>query len=314
MQSVLVTGATGFVGGHAAGLLLDRGWRVRRVLRKMKSVSPEEDAVAVGDIGPATDWTEALAGIDCVLHLAAHVHVAHGAESDFHRVNVEGTKLLAEEAARAGVKRFVFVSSIKVNGETTGAKPFTEDDVPAPADAYGRSKRDAEAALWHIAAETGLEVVVVRPPLVHGPGVRGNLHRIMALLVRGIPLPLAAVVNRRSLVGVANLGHLLALCLDHPAAPGETFLASDTRALSTPDLLRLIAQGLHARARLFPMPPAALRLAASLLGRQDDLDKLCLSLEIDAGKARALLGWAPTVSVERGLSEMAQWHVDHARG
>jgi nucleoside-diphosphate-sugar epimerase len=273
---------------------------VRRATRIADGAS-----VAVGDIGSETRWAEALEGVDFVLHLAAHVHHAHASEGDFRRVNVDGTRRLAEEAARLGVRRFVFVSSIKVNGEATNERPFTEGDAPAPVDAYGRSKRDAEASLWRVAAETGLEVVVVRPPLVYGPGAGGNLRRLMALVSRGLPLPLSAIRNRRSFVGVANFTDLIALCLDHPAAAGETFLAADEPALSTPRLLHLLADGLGAPVSLFPAPFAALRLAAALSGRQDEFGKLSLSLEVDATKARTRLGWVSALSVEEGLREMA---------
>lgn len=260
----------------------------------------------VGDIGPATDWTTVLNGVDCVVHLAARAHVMDDSAPEplaaYREVNVAGTRRLAEQAAAAGVRRLVMVSSIKVNGERTApGAPFLFSDPPAPEDAYGLSKWEAEQALWLVAAETGLEVVVVRPPLVYGPGARGNFQRLLRWVARGLPLPLGAVENRRSLVALDNLVDLLRVCIDHPAATGQTFLVSDGEDLSTPELIRRLAAAMGRKPRLLPVPPALLRLGGWLLGRSGEVARLLGSLQVDIAHTREILGWTPPISVQEGL-------------
>jgi nucleoside-diphosphate-sugar epimerase len=267
--------------------------------------------VQVGDIHGSTDWGPALDGITTVIHLAARVHVMHetaaDALSEFRRVNTAGTERLARAAAAAGAHRFVYVSSIKVNGEATTDRPFTGSDPADPKDPYGISKHEAEQALWSVAAETGLDVVVVRPPLVYGPGVRGNFLRLLQLVRSGLPLPFGSANNRRSLVYVGNLADALLVCAVHPNAPGKTFLASDGDDLSTANLCRRIALALDRRPRLVPVPLRILASAAALAKRTPEYQRLFGSLQVDSSPLRTELGWAPPFTVNQGLHDTATW-------
>jgi len=244
-----------------------------------------------------------VSNVDVVVHLAARVHVMRDAARDpiteYRRVNTEGTLNLARQAATAGAQRFVFLSSVKVNGETGS---FRESDVPAPSDAYGLSKYEAEQGLKEIAAETGMAVVIIRSPLVYGPDVQANFRALMRGLALGIPLPLAAVDNRRSLVGLDNLVDLIVTCIEHPAAANETFFVSDGEDLSTPQLISRLARAMGRPARLIPLPPTLLTTGAMLLGKRDVAQRLLGSLQVDISKARRLLGWSPPVSLDEGLT------------
>jgi nucleoside-diphosphate-sugar epimerase len=312
---VLLTGSTGFVGEHTSAALVASGFTVRQASRQAvpPSATTERavERVLVGEVGPESDWAEALRGVDVVVHLAARVHVMDETESDplgeFRRVNVEGTRRLARQAADAGVRRFVFVSSVKVNGEETTGERFRAEDAPAPADPYGVSKWEAEGALREIEAATGLEVVVVRPPLVYGPGVRANFFRLLEGVSRGVPFPFARVENRRSLVFVRNLADALARCATHPAAAGRTFLVSDGTPVSTADLVRGIARAMGRPPRLLPVPPSWLELAGRLAGRTDVVRRLLGSLEVDDRAIRDALGWEPPFTMEEGLLETVAW-------
>lgn len=302
----LVTGASGFVGQALLEKLESVGVSACGVVRQMQS----EAYLTVGDIGPNTDWARALEGVDVVIHTAARVHVmsdsAANPITEFHRVNVDGTLNLARQAADAGVKRFVFISSIKVNGEWTQLdKPFTADDVPAPIDPYGISKYEAEIGLRKIAQEIGMEVVVIRPVLVYGPGVKANFLAMMQWLYKGVPLPFGAIQNKRSLVSLDNLVDLIVACVDHPAAANQTFLVSDGEDLSTPDLLRRTAKALGRPARLMPVPKHMLEKGLKILGKGDLAQRLCGSLQVDISKTRELLGWAPPVTVDEALKKTA---------
>lgn len=317
MQKVLVTGANGFVGRRLVAELGRRGTEVHAAVRRHNDIIPGDFSGrlalhAVGDIGPVTDWASALDGAETVVHLAARVHVMKEKTSDplmeFRHVNTLGTIRLASMAACAGVRRLVYVSTIKVNGEKTTDAVFHEDDLPCPSDPYAVSKREAEQALHRLSAETGLEIVVVRPPLVYGPGVGGNFLGMLKWIDRGIPLPLASVLNQRSLIALDNLVSLLVICLSHPGAAGEVFLAADGEDLSTPDLLRRAAYALGVKARLFPFPVPALRMASRILGMDKVCGRLCDSLRVDAGKARRLLGWVPPVSIDDGLQAVGAWY------
>jgi nucleoside-diphosphate-sugar epimerase len=315
MKKILVTGASGFVGQALCSTLVAHGHVVRAAVRSADSMPSADglDVVAVGEVGAQTDWSAVFAGVDYVIHCAARAHVMHETEADalaaYRAVNVAGTQRLAEQAAALGVRRLVFLSSIKVNGEQTAfGAPFLFSDAPAPEDPYDVSKWEAEQALWAVSAQTGLEVVVVRPPLVYGPGVKGNLLRLLRWVARGVPLPLGAVHNQRSLVGLSNLVDLLLRCAEHPAAAGQTFLASDGQDLSTPQLIRLMAEGMNRRARLLHVPVALLQAGGSLLGKRGEIDRLVGSLQVDNGHTQAQLGWIPPVSVEDGVREMARWY------
>jgi nucleoside-diphosphate-sugar epimerase len=313
---VLVTGATGFVGTAVLPALRARGHVVRAAVRREVDCDADEQ-VRVGDLSPDTDWREALAGVDAVVHLAARVHVMHDASTnplaEFRRSNVEGTLTLARAAARASAKRLVFLSSIKVNGEATTDRAFTERDAPAPRDPYGVSKAEAEEALRGVAVETGLEVVILRPPLVYGPGVRANFLRLLRFADRGVPLPFGAVDNRRSMVFVANLADAIVRCIEHPGAAGRTFLASDGEDLSTADLIRRLAAALGKRASLVPVPPGLMRAAARLLGKGAEADRLLGSLRIDSSALRESLGWRPPFTVDEGLAATAAWYQSASR-
>lgn len=310
---ILVTGATGFVGSFLCRRLLMEGWHVCGTVQKEKParlLEPGVEAVEVGSLGPATPWREALVGIHTIIHLAARVHImadpAADPQAEFSLVNTEGTSQLAREAATAGVRRLVFVSSIKVNGEEAPV-PYTESSVPQPTDPYGISKWEAEQALRKIEAETGLEVVVVRPPLVYGPGVKANFRNLLGLVHSGIPLPLASVANRRSLVYVGNLADALTLCATHPKAAGKTFLVSDGEDVSTPELVRRTAAALGVPARLFPVPVPLMRLAGFLTGKSPAVDRLTGSLAVDSSRIREELEWTPPFSMDDGLRATAEW-------
>jgi len=303
-SGVLVTGATGFIGQALCRRIREDGGQLRRALRG----ADEQDGVVVGDLSPATDWSAALTGVDCVVHLAARVHVMgdHSIDplSEFRRVNVGGTLNLARQAVAAGVRRLVFISSIKVNGELT--QPgclFSADDIPAPVDPYGASKYEAETGLLALASATGMEVVIIRPPLVYGPRVRANFLTMMRWLYAGVPLPFGAIHNLRSLVGLDNLIDLIVTCLDHPAAANQVFLVSDGEDLSTTGMLQRTAAAMGKPARLVPVPQDWLAHGLRLLGKRDLAQRLCGSLQVDISKSHELLGWIPPVSVDEGLGK-----------
>lgn len=316
---VLLTGASGFVGRAVqARLLMEEGYSLRAAHRRL----PDADTLGVELCrSPALDadgdWAEALTGVDAVIHCAARVHVMAEQATDplaeFRRVNVEGTLRLARQAVDAGVRRFVFVSSIKVSGEQTlPGQPFRADDPPQACDPYGISKREAEEGLLALGAAIGLEVVIVRPPLVYGPGVKANFLAMMRWLKRGIPLPLGAIHNGRSLVAVDNLADLLVLCLSHPAAAGQRFLVSDGEDLSTSELLRRLGRALDRPARLLPVPQSLIEGAARLLGRADLSQRLCGSLQVNIDKTRERLGWVPPLSVDQALARTASHFLEDA--
>lgn len=314
-DTVLVTGANGFIGQALCDILAASGRRVRKAVRR--AIPGLSDAVAVGDIGPDTDWRTALEGVNSVVHLAARTHVLRETATDplaeYRKTNVSGTERLARSAAACGVRRFVFLSSVKVNGERTTARPYGEGDTPLPEDAYGISKWEAEQALFRIAAGTGLEGVVLRPPLVYGPGVKGNFLRLMNLVACGVPLPLGAVANRRSLISTGNLAGAIIQALDAPQAAGRTYLVSDGEDVSTPDLVRGLARALGVKPRLLSFPLAALGLAATLAGKRAELARLTGSLQVDSSRIRSELGWRPSFALAQGLDQTARWYLDRAR-
>jgi nucleoside-diphosphate-sugar epimerase len=310
-RQALVTGANGFVGKALCVALRKHGWMVRRALRTAYADAGAFDDVVVSDIGLATDWRRAVSGIDTVIHLAARTHVMHDAVADplieYRHINVDGTQALAKAAESAGVRRFIFVSSIKVNGEATSMRPYTEHDAPRPEDAYGISKLESEQALK--AAATRMQTVVLRPPLLYGPGVKGNFLRLMRAIERGVPLPLASVRNRRCLLYVENLIDAIVLCLDHPAAAGQTYLLSDdNEGTSTPTLVRAIALAMNKPARLLPFPPTLLKMAAVTINKSAAAARLVGSLQIDSGKIRCDLEWHPRYTLAEGLCLTAEWY------
>lgn len=308
---VLVTGASGFVGRAVLTGAATCGFAVGAATRSPSRFSDGIENIVVGSISGDTLWQQALAERQCVVHLAARVHVmaetAGNPLHEFRRVNVEGTLNLARQAVAAGVRRFVFVSSVKVNGEATQpGRPFKPDDASTPLDAYGISKMEAEQGLREIAAQTGMEVVIIRPPLVYGPGVKANFAAMMRWLSRGIPLPLGAIHNGRSLVALDNLVDLILTCITHPAAANQTFLVSDGEDVSTTELLRRMGQALDSPARLIPVPAGVLKAAAALLGKRDMAQRLCGSLQVDIQKTRQLLGWTPPLTLDQGLKKAAE--------
>lgn len=314
MTRVLVTGANGFVGAALCVQLVKQDMAVRAAVRTVGAPGAWPIAVQlskIGDIHAHTDWTVALAGVTQVVHLAARVHVIRDTSSDpladFRAVNTAGTENLARQAAASGVRRFVYVSTIKVNGEHTSGRSFSAEDKPQPQDAYAQSKLEAERTLSQICQHSGMETVIVRPPLVYGPGVKGNFLSMMRVLRQGWPLPLASCGNRRSLVGLTNFVSLLEKCVLHPAAAGQIFLVADGEDLSTPELLRKVAHALNKKARLLPCSPALLRLAAGVVRRPGIYERLCGSLQVDATKARDLLDWTPPSSVDTELARTASW-------
>ena len=315
-MKVAVTGANGFVGAALVRRLAADGHEVSACVRVLPSGGAERwpggtRVVAVGDIHGSTDWTCALEGVSVVVHAAARVHVmretADDALSAFRQVNVAGTVNLARQAAAAGVRRMVLISSVKVLGESTAqGRPFTEQDQPAPQDAYARSKLEAEEGLRQVSVETGMEWVMVRPPLVYGPGVRANFEAMMRWLQRGLPFPFGLVTeNRRSLVGLDNLVDLLVVCTQHPNVPGHRLLVSDGDDLSTAELLTRLGRAMHRPARLLPVPLVCLKWGAAVMGRRAMAQRLLGSLEVDIAATQRVTGWCPAVPVEEGLRRAA---------
>ena len=303
MEKLLVSGASGFVGAALCHALSERNIAYVPCVRKCAPGRPAE--FETGDLSGVVDWTPALAGVSVVIHLAARVHMMRESAADpeavYRAMNVDATMQLAEQAARQGVRRFVFVSSVKVNGERTVGQPFRAEDVPAPQDAYGRSKLAAEVALQAWAQRTGCDLVIVRPPLVYGPGVRANFLRLMQLVKSGVPLPLGGIRNRRSMVALDNLVDFLLLCAMHPAAAGATWMVSDNRDLSSPELATMIGVALGRPARLLPVPAGLLAAGASLVGRRAAAGRLLDSLQVDVSPALDRLGWTPPLDVETGI-------------
>lgn len=305
-MNILLTGATGFLGGRLAATLPSKSDVNLTAAVRSRVAIPAAHVVEVSGLDGNTDWSLALANQEIVIHAAARTHIMKDEVDDplseYRLVNVDGTLNLARQASAFRVKRFIFISSIKVNGEQTPKdQAFKADDIPAPEDAYGISKWEAELGLQKIATETGMEVVIIRPPLVYGPGVKGNFASINNLIAMGLLLPLGSIQNQRSFVGVDNLIDLIITCIYHPAAANQVFLASDGQDLSTTELLRFIATSAGKPSRLIPVPGYFLMLAATVLGKKKMAQRLMGSLQVDISKARDLLGWEPAISVEEGL-------------
>jgi len=329
MRNVLITGANGFIGRNLCAFLKEKGYFVRGAVRNNVCDIPGADEyVQMGDINEATNWQEALVGMDTVIHLAGRVHVMHEQAGEpveaFRKVNVLGTECLARMAVKARVKRFIFASSVKVNGEGR-ENPYCESDIPAPEDAYGVSKMEAEQVLVYIANETGLEVVILRLPLVYGQGVKANFKSLIKMARSNLPLPFKGINNRRSFLYVGNLIDAISACIEHPKAAGETFLVSDGQDVSTADLISMIAGAMEERpcdyrgfgllrpprftrgtrndVGLFYLPPGILKALCKIIGKSEELEKLAGSLVVDSSKIRNLLGWKPPFTLEEGIRE-----------
>jgi nucleoside-diphosphate-sugar epimerase len=309
-KKVLVSGASGFVGTGLCAELFRLGQSVRAAVRSATTQVTGIETVSVGEINGETDWTEALLGIKVIIHLAARVHVmkdnaACPLEAS-RKVNVDGTINLFRQAAKAGVQRFIFISSIKVNGENTlPGQPYTTENQTEPTDCYGISKRDAENELRQLALQTGMDVVIIRPPLVYGPGVKGNFQTMLRWLKKGVPLPFGAIHNKRSFVSLDNLVDLIITCINHPAAANQTFLAGDGEDLSTTELLQRLGNALGEPVRLLPLPVCLIKIGARILGKRDIAQRLCDSLQVDISKTRTVLGWNPPVTVDASLKKTA---------
>jgi nucleoside-diphosphate-sugar epimerase len=315
LKNLLITGGTGFIAQALFQRLTSEGWKVRATLRaenQFKRLPRGISGFVTGDLGSVTDWKSFLEGVDVVVHLAARVHQMReetpNSEEMYRRMNVEVTQTLAEAAGKAGVKRFVFLSSVKAMGEETKAGEAWDESSPCyPVDVYGRSKYDAERVLISLGQKTGLEIVILRLPLVYGPRVKANMARLFNIVERGVPLPLGMVKNARSLLFIGNLADAIMTCIEHPKAAGQTFIVSDGEDKSTPGLIRCIAHALNRPARLLPLPPALLRLAGKLTGRSATVDRLLNSLVVDSSRIRRELAWTPPYSMEQGLKVTADW-------
>ncbi len=306
-MTILLTGASGFVGKAILKNAQQRSLKIRPVYRSIDSAKKNSYAVVVPELDGEADWSQALQGVDVVIHAAARAHImreeAVNPLAEYRRVNVEGTLNLARQAAAAGVRRFVFISSIKVNGDVTSpGNPFTASDTPAPEDAYGVSKAEAEEKLKLLVQETRMTVTMIRPPLIYGPGVKGNFASLISWVRGGLPLPLGGVTkNRRSLVGLDNLVDLILLCVHHPKAANQIFLISDGEDLSTTELLRKIGKALNQPARMLWVPAEVISFIAGLLGKRKISQRLLGSLQVDISKTCELLDWKPSVAVDEGL-------------
>ncbi|WP_434526252.1 UDP-glucose 4-epimerase family protein [Photorhabdus asymbiotica] len=303
---ILLTGSSGFVGRA----ILDKlSGKLVKTLGRTRPTNQSSNFFS-GTIDCDTDYSLALEGVKVVIHSAARVHIINDSVLDplaaFREVNVEGTLNLARQAIVAGVKRFIFISSIKVNGEETNpSTPFRYNDIPAPSDAYGQSKAEAEEELKKLAHLTGMELVIIRPPLVYGPGVKANFKSLMAVVNKGLPLPLGAIHNQRSLVALDNLVDLIVTCVDHPQAANQTFIVSDDQDISTTDLLKKMANALDKPSRLIPIPMNWIRFIAGLFGKKPVADRLCSSLHVDITHTKQVLGWTPPVTMDEELAKIA---------
>lgn len=315
-RRVVITGASGFIGGHLCRAFRENGFQVVACI-----MTPEEkvslpygvETVISGAIDAYTDWTKVLKNRDVIVHLAARVHVMRESSasplSEFRKTNTAGTANLARQAAAAGADRLVFMSTVGVNGNDSGNNPYTESDAPQPHNPYSISKYEAEQLLWRISEETGMKVVVVRAPLVYGPGNPGNFLSLLRVVRKGFPLPFASVRNLKSFLYVGNLVSALMLCCSHSASPGNTYLVSDAENVSTPELLRLLADAIGCPSRVFPVHPGIIRAVGRLAGRIDAVDRLLCSLMVDSGKISRDLSWKPPFTLKEGLKKTAEWYI-----
>jgi len=324
MSKILVTGANGFIGQSLCKVLAAKNKFVRGIVRNKLPYNTNDNIeyFSIGDINFETNWMNLLSDIDCVIHCAGKAHFIEKknaiSEQTYKSINLEGTKQLAIQSAKAGVKRMIFLSSIKVNGENTFdinsdqnfkktfKKIYTHDDIPDPKDFYGLSKWHAEKELQKISSKTDMEVTILRLPIVYGIGVKGNLRRLLNLVRSGVPLPFSMIKNQRSMIGLDNLIDLILICTNHSAAAGKTFLVSDGEDLSTPSLIRCMASSIGRTARLFPLPISLLKATAYIFNKQDEINKLVGSLKIDSSFTRETLNWYPKTNVSEGIKRMVQ--------
>jgi nucleoside-diphosphate-sugar epimerase len=316
-MKICVTGASGFIGKALCVQLLKEQYSVVATVRnaKLPSLSTQKNLKIseIANIDINSNWSETLSGINCIIHCAARVHVMKESEVDalsvYRQINVEGTRNLAKQAFSAGVKRLIFLSSIKVNGENTNRSYFKHTDTPLPKDAYGISKWEAEQVLQEISKQTGLEVVIVRVPLIYGKEVKGNFLHLLNIVAKGIPLPFSKVKNLRSFLGLDNLINFLIHCIHHPKASGQTFLLSDGEDISTCDLIKKLAKSMQKPLRLFPVPISFLRFFGKMLGKSLEMDRAIDSLQIDSSFTFKFLGWKPTTTTNEGLHKTVQWYL-----
>jgi len=309
---VLVTGASGFVGRHLIPYVRHRGWQVRALVRGQQDAAWADSVAYVSSLRDEEGIREAMAGCDAVVHLAGLAHVVEGAPWEAYRVaNVDGTRILAQQAQLAGVRRFVFMSSVKVLGDRSTSHPLTDADTPAPGDAYARSKLEAEQALMQITHKTGLEAVVLRPPLVYGPGVKANFLALLRTVDRFGALPFGGLVNRRSFCYVGNLVDMVLASLTEASVVGRSFLVADPETLELREFIRRLARTLGRSTFMLPIPPELYRIAGALVGRSEAVSKLTESFEIDSSGFAKASGWQAPFSIEAGLVETANWHLAH---
>jgi nucleoside-diphosphate-sugar epimerase len=313
MKKILITGASGFIGQSLCQVLSRSNYSVRGAIRSLNSFSTNTDIefVPVGDISLKTNWKDVLEDIDCVIHCAGRAHITNELETDplkaYQLVNVEGTRRLAEQSIKAGIKRFIFLSSVGVLGiHTNERSPFSINDNPNPVEDYAISKLEAENVLFNLSNKTDLDVVVLRTPLVYGPNAKGNISRLLKLLNYGIPLPFGSIINQRSMIGLDNMVDLLIRCIEHPDAAGKTFLVSDGNDLSTPEFINHIASSMGYTSRIFSTPIFLLKLVGFLLGKQKEIDRLVGSLKVDSSYVQKTLKWIPPVSVAEGIKRMVK--------
>ena len=318
MTKVLVSGANGFIGSELSSQLIKRKYSVNAVVRSFGKTSLKIESgqglenFEVGEINAETSWSEPLNGVDCVIHCAGKAHITNKLTHEYKKVNIDGTCSLAQQAAEAGVKRFIFLSTIKVNGEiTTEFSKFSCHDAPCPEDEYSKSKWTAEKKLHEISKKTGLDVVIIRPPLVYGPGVKGNFHSLLTLVSMKLPLPFGSLTNYRSIVGLENLINLLILCIDHPAARGQTFLVKDNQDLSVVSLIRRISKIMNKSKIILPVPIYLLKLLGIIGKKSLEVNRLINSLQIDDSHTRKLLGWKPSSDISGFLEKTVNWYLSN---
>jgi nucleoside-diphosphate-sugar epimerase len=317
---VLVTGANGFIGAALTHKLCENGYDVRGIVRFKKRLLNRNrrlEIFTIGEINDDTNWNDALKGIDVVIHLASLVHkpidVSINSLADYRRVNTMGTQKLAEMSAGAGARRLIFMSTVKVSGERTIGTAFTENHLAQPQGPYAVSKWESEQALHNISDATGLEIVILRSPLVYGQGVKANFLRLLDMVNRNIPLPLSMVSNKRSMIYIGNLLDAIIRCIEHPDAVNKTFLVSDGQDVSTPELIRMIAGAMGKKARLFPCPAPLLKMIGKVAGKSDEIERLTGSLQIDTAKIRRELSWTPPFTMEQGLRMTADWFISNEK-